>query len=126
MQDRSPTRAGTPRGDRPGACCLRPTRAARVKSAGRGGHDGEREKQKILPRVRSELDGAKADEDREGKERCGKGDGGEREEHLCVDFFHTEFLLPLDVVAGDLRRVDDYGFNKRRATADESSTPLVC
>src|ERR1051325_2198414 len=124
MQDRSPVRAPASC-DRQGAGRLRLTRAPRVESAGRCGHDAEREQQKVLPRVGRQLDGAQADEDREGEERGGERGGREREEHLCVYLFHPESLLSLDV-ADDSRRLDDYGFYKRRATASSTTTPPVC
>src|ERR1700754_555290 len=92
MQDRIPTRP--PTGDRPSARRLRLTLAARVQSAGRDCHCGEHEQQKVLPRVGRKLDGAQADEDREGEERCGERHGCEREEHLCVYLFHGWYFLP--------------------------------
>src|ERR1043166_4461924 len=93
-QRRSLTRAATPRGDRLSSRRL-PARAACVEHLDSGGEACERQQQKVLPRVRRQLDGAQADEDREGEEGRGQCDGGEREEHFCGHLFHHCLLLLL-------------------------------
>ena len=83
MQHRSPARMRAPRGDRPRASRLSLSSASRIERADSDGYYRERQKQNVLPRISRKLDGAKADEDCECKERSGQCDGGERKKHFC-------------------------------------------